>query len=162
MHIRPVQPPDRAEWLRMRLQLWGGAAAEHTHEMHAYFASPQAGVTFVVERPAGGLGGFIEVSLRNYAEGCPTSPVAYIEGWYVDSDLRRRTVGSQLIHAAEAWARRRGPVACRLPTGLASHWQAAGPAGRRLVASAAQGVHSQRDCDKIAFEIPILRQYDVR
>ena len=48
------------------------------------------------------------------------------------------------------------PQPRRLPTGLASHWQAAGPAGRMLVASAAQGVHSQWDCDKIAFEIPIL------
>ena len=108
MHIRPVQPADRAEWLRMRLSLWGGAAEEHTHEIDTYFVSPQDGVTFVVERPAGGLGGFIEMSLRSYAEGCNTSPVAYIEGWYVDPDLRRGRVGSQLIQAAEAWARRQG------------------------------------------------------
>jgi aminoglycoside 6'-N-acetyltransferase I len=108
MHIRPVQPADRAEWLRMRLQLWGGTAAEHTPDIDAYFASPQEGVTFVVERPAGRLGGFIEVSLRNVAEGCTTSPVAYIEGWYVDVDLRRRHVGTRLVHAAEAWARRHG------------------------------------------------------
>ena len=108
MHIRPVQPTDRTEWLRMRLTLWGGTAEEHTSEIDAYFSSPQAGVTFVVERLAGGLGGFIEVSLRNYAEGCTTSPVAYIEGWYVDEDLRRGKVGSQLVHTAEAWARRHG------------------------------------------------------
>ena len=42
------------------------------------------------------------------AEGCTTSPVAYIEGWYVDPDLRRRNVGSQLVHAAEEWTRRQG------------------------------------------------------
>ena len=93
MHIRPVQPTDRAEWLRMRLNLWGGTAEEHTQDLDAYFSSPQDGVTFVVERPAGGLCGFVEVSLRNYAEGCTTSPVAYIEGWYVDQDLRRREIG---------------------------------------------------------------------
>jgi aminoglycoside 6'-N-acetyltransferase I len=108
MHIRPVQPTDRAEWLRMRLQLWGGIPEEHTNDMNTYFASPQEAVTFVVERSAGKLGGFIEVSLRNYAEGCTTSPVAYIEGWYVDQDLRRGKVGSQLVHTAEEWARRRG------------------------------------------------------
>ena len=46
---------------------------------------------------------------RHYhAEGCTISPVAYIEGWYVDPDLRRRKVGSQLVHTAEAWARRQG------------------------------------------------------
>jgi aminoglycoside 6'-N-acetyltransferase I len=108
MPIRPVRPTDRAEWLRMRLQLWGGTAEEHTQDLDAYFSSPQDGVTFVVERPAGGLCGFVEVSLRNYAEGCTTSPVAYIEGWYVDKDIRRRHVGTRLVQAAEAWARRQG------------------------------------------------------
>jgi hypothetical protein len=38
MHIRPVQPTDRAEWLRMRLNLWGGAAEEHSHDIDAYFS----------------------------------------------------------------------------------------------------------------------------
>jgi aminoglycoside 6'-N-acetyltransferase I len=92
----------------MRLNLWGGTANEHTQEIDAYFASLQNGVTFVVERSAGGLCGFIEVSLRNYAEGCTTSPVAYIEGWYVDEDLRRRKLGTRLVQAAEAWARDHG------------------------------------------------------
>ena len=69
---------------------------------------PQRGITFVVERTRGGLCGFIEVSLRNVAEGCTTSPVAYIEGWYVDADSRRRTLGTRLVQAAEAWARRHG------------------------------------------------------
>jgi aminoglycoside 6'-N-acetyltransferase I len=67
----------------MRLRLWGGAAEEHTQDIDVYFATPQRGITFVVVSCGGGLCGFIEVSLRNYAEGCMTSPVAYIEGWYV-------------------------------------------------------------------------------
>ena len=37
MIIRPAAPADHAEWLRMRLNLWGGAAEEHTHDMDAYF-----------------------------------------------------------------------------------------------------------------------------
>ena len=46
---------------------------------------------------------------RHYhAEGCTISPVAYIEGWYVDPDLRRRKVGSQLVFAAEEWAKGQG------------------------------------------------------
>jgi aminoglycoside 6'-N-acetyltransferase I len=108
MIIRPVQPTDRAEWLRMRLSLWGGAAEEHIQDIANYFATPQRGITFVVESPGGGLCGFIEVNLRNYAEGCQTSPVAYIEGWYVDEDSRRRTLGTRLVQAAEAWARNQG------------------------------------------------------
>jgi aminoglycoside 6'-N-acetyltransferase I len=108
MIIRPVAPTDNAEWLRMRLNLWGGAAEEHIQDIANYFATPQRGITFVVERPGGGLCGFIEVSLRNYAAGCTTSPVAYIEGWYVDAESRRRTLGTRLVQAVEAWARNQG------------------------------------------------------
>ena len=108
MHIRPVEPTDHAEWLRMRLYLWGGAAEEHTHDIDAYFATPQRSITFVVERPTGGLCGLIEVSLRDYAEGCQTSLVAYIEGWYVDAESRRHKLGTRLVQAAEAWARNQG------------------------------------------------------
>jgi aminoglycoside 6'-N-acetyltransferase I len=92
----------------MRLTLWGGTAEEHTHDIDAYFATPQRGVTFVVERTGGGLCGFIEVSLRDYVEGCTTSPVAYIEGWYVDAESRRHRLGTRLVQAAEAWARHQG------------------------------------------------------
>jgi aminoglycoside 6'-N-acetyltransferase I len=60
------------------------------------------------ERGAARLGGFAEVGARPFADGCATSPVAYLEGWYVDPDLRRQAVGAQLIRGAEAWARSRG------------------------------------------------------
>ena len=108
MKIRPVQPIDRDEWFRMRNSLWPGSPDDQVQEIDAFFSRPQDGVTFVVERPDGGLCGFIEVSLRNYAEGCRTSPVPYIEGWYIDEDMRRRQLGSRLIQAAEDWARSNG------------------------------------------------------
>ena len=89
-------------------QLVGRRCKEHTHDIDTYFTTPQGGITFVVERTGGGLCGFIEVSLRHYAEGCQTSPVAYIEGWYVDEERRRGKLGTRLVQAAEAWARRHG------------------------------------------------------
>ncbi|HEX6994945.1 MAG TPA: GNAT family N-acetyltransferase [Gammaproteobacteria bacterium] len=63
---------------------------------------------FVVDRGDGRLAGFVEIGLRNYAEGCVTTPVAFIEGWYVDPDVRRRGLGARLVEAAESWARARG------------------------------------------------------
>jgi aminoglycoside 6'-N-acetyltransferase I len=85
--------------------LWSRTAEEHTHDIEAYFATPWHGVTFVVEKTGGGLCGFIEVSLRNYAAECTTSPVASIAGWYVDAESRRHRLGTRLVQAAEAWAR---------------------------------------------------------
>ncbi len=37
-----------------------------------------------------------------------TSPVGYLEGWFVDQDLRGRGVGARLVRAAEDWARSQG------------------------------------------------------
>lgn len=48
--------------------------------------------------------GFAEISLREYAEGCLTSPVGYLEGWFVAEHARRRGVGAALIAAGERWA----------------------------------------------------------
>ena len=45
---------------------------------------------------------------RPYADGCDSAPVAYVEAWYVDVDLRRTGWGGRLIAAAEAWARAQG------------------------------------------------------
>ena len=58
----------------------------------------------VADRGDGSLCGFVEIGSRTYAEGCESTPVAFLEGWYVDPDVRRTGVGSALIRAAEAWA----------------------------------------------------------
>lgn len=109
MQIRPVLPDDRAEWVRMRDLLWPGSRADHEAETRRFFTQPDGSLaTFVVDRLDGRLGGFIELSQRDYAEGCASSPVAYIEGWYIDGDLRRQGLGAALVRAGEQWARDQG------------------------------------------------------
>ena len=65
-------------------------------------------VVWVWEREAGALGGFISCSLRPWANGCESTPVPYIEAWWVAPDLRRTGVGRSLVAAVEAWCRERG------------------------------------------------------
>ncbi len=113
MMIRLVTSQDRSEWLRMREALWPSDAAdrgdEHEREIAAFFANENPMLaTFVAVRPDGSLGGFLEAGTRPYADGCDSSPVGYIEGWYVDPDLRRTGVGGDLVRAAETWAKSLG------------------------------------------------------
>ena len=104
--IRPFADGDHAEWRRMRLALWPEEATS-AHEALEWLARKDATV-LVAQRESGGLCGFAEVGERSIADGCETSPVAYLEGWYVDAGVRRQGIGAALIRAAEAWARERG------------------------------------------------------
>ena len=106
--IRPVRAADRLEWLRLRMALWPEALPrELEEELDATLADSARQAVFGWARGCG-LGGMLEATLRPFAEGCSSSPVAYVEGWYVDPDLRRRRVGSRLMAAFEEWAQAAG------------------------------------------------------
>jgi aminoglycoside 6'-N-acetyltransferase I len=100
---------DDDEWVRMRRALWPeGGDGEHRAEVRLWRARSDA-VALVAVRPGRvGLCGLAEVGERSVADGCETGAVAYLEGWYVDPDVRRAGVGRALVRAAEAWARERG------------------------------------------------------
>jgi aminoglycoside 6'-N-acetyltransferase I len=112
--IRLIAPEDRAELLRMLTALRPTDPELRKWVDGIYAGTSMVKGVFVKEREEGrasgpaSLGGFIEISERGYAEGCETSPVAFIEGWYVDGDLRNQGVGRALVKAAEKWAKRRG------------------------------------------------------
>ena len=108
--IRRYQPPDWNEWFRMNRALFPGISEdEDVAEMRATLERPDAAV-FVLERPDGLLAGYVEAGERSIADGCLSTPVGYIEAWFVDPDVRRGGNGKALLQAAEDWARRRGRV----------------------------------------------------
>ena len=95
--IRRAEPQDSDEWLRMRRALWPDCPLErHLAEMGEYGPDGQGMATFVASRAEGGLCGFLEASLRQFAAGCESRPVGYIEGWYVDPDVRLQGIGGTM------------------------------------------------------------------
>jgi len=106
--VRPVRPPDAAAWLRMRQDLWPDQSGAHDADIREFFSGSCAADEVLVAEHNGALSGFVELSLRAYAEGCETSPVAYLEGWYVSPDARGTGVGRALLNAAEMWGRAQG------------------------------------------------------
>lgn len=91
----------------LRSALWPEITPDDNERESEAALSDPSGAVFVSEGERG-LTGFVEVSLRKYADGCDTSPVGYIEAWYVVPEWRRRGVGRSLIDAGEAWARSQG------------------------------------------------------
>lgn len=111
IHVRALTAADGPAWLRMRQALWPeDDSGSHAGEIEQFFAgrlkTPLA-VLLAFEVDSAVLG-FAELSIRAYAEGCVTDRVAYLEGWYVVPEARRRGVGGALIRAAEDWAREQG------------------------------------------------------
>jgi aminoglycoside 6'-N-acetyltransferase I len=110
MKVRPVELRDFPEWRRMRCSLWPEhAKSELNGEMEKIFEcidAPcrQPQVVFVADRGGDRLGGFVEASIHQNAEGCSTSPVGYIEGWWIDADLRQQGIGKLLVKESERWA----------------------------------------------------------
>ena len=106
MLIRPLQHSDREELVRMRQLLWPSSREDEVDDSLSLPISD--GIIVVAERPQAGLGGFAEIGLRRFAEGCDGSPVAYLEGIWTDRDARRSGLASALVRRGEAWAISRG------------------------------------------------------
>ena len=128
MKIRTLDPAiDRAEWLRLRLGLFDDSTEAAQRQEMAEILAEEVGCVLVAERPSTQLAGYLFVGSRKYAEGCTSSPVAYLEEWFVDADVRRQGVGRALIVAAEAWAQGNGfdelasDTLIDIKTSLASH-----------------------------------------
>jgi len=121
MLIRAVRPEDTESWLVMRLALWPETdEPQHRREMAMMLSDDERFAVLVCQDPHGELLGFAEVSLRAWAEGCESSPVGYLEGWYVAERVRRQGIGAGLAAAAEEWARSRGCTEMASDTELAN------------------------------------------
>lgn len=77
---------------------------EHRKDMVDILSDLEFNAVFVAVGAERRLHGFVEVSMRLTAEGCNSSPIGYLEGWYVEPDLRGKGIGRALVKKAEAWA----------------------------------------------------------
>jgi aminoglycoside 6'-N-acetyltransferase I len=105
---RFLMPEDAIEWQRMRNALWSDVPAEElASEMKGWLEGDGCAV-IVAERQTGGLCGFLELAIRPCAVNGELGRFGYVEGWYVDSDVRQQGIGRSLVRAAERWLLARG------------------------------------------------------
>ena len=106
--VRPAELRDLPAWAAMRAALWpDGSAAGHLAELEAWFLKPKFH-GFVAEREDGRLVAFAELYEREFANGCDSQPVPFLEGIWVEEALRRQGVARALLAAAEAFCKENG------------------------------------------------------
>jgi aminoglycoside 6'-N-acetyltransferase I len=109
--LREATREDFAEWARLRRALWPDCKGARSRlEMREQMSDPRKFGVLVIDRGDGRLGGFVELALRDGVDGAARETTAFLEGWFVDAELRGRGWGAKLIAAAERWARARGMV----------------------------------------------------
>lgn len=99
MSVRLFRPEDAVEVTAMMRALWPTDDPYDFSDESNFVWQPD-------DRP--GLGGFVSFSIRAWAEGCESTPVPYIEGWWVAPDLRGSGVGRALVLAVESWCLEHG------------------------------------------------------
>lgn len=104
MIIRSPQSEDRDAWLAMRAALWPDCPYDDHRKEILEFGDSSTSAAFIALDSDGFPCGFVETSLRPYADGCSSSPVGFIEGIYVRENARGQEVGRALAAAAQDWA----------------------------------------------------------
>jgi len=105
--IRQATPADAAAWARLRLGLWPDA--DDPPEALAQSLDDAEGAVFLACLADGEAVGFAEVRLRHdYVNGTGSSPVGFLEGWYVQPPWQGHAVGRALLVAVEDWTRAAG------------------------------------------------------
>ena len=131
MKIRPATKADRAEWGRMRQALWPDCRGPRAElEMREQLSDPEKFGVLVLDCGEGKLGGFIELALRDGVDGAAREITGYVEGWFVEPELRGKNWGRKLVAAGERWAKSRGMIELASDTELCNK---AGAAAHKAV-----------------------------
>ncbi|WP_368561757.1 aminoglycoside 6'-N-acetyltransferase [Pseudoxanthomonas sp. UTMC 1351] len=107
-NIRRGTASDAAQWAPLRQALWPDEAAEQlADEIEEMLSGGTVGfLAFDKQHVAIA---FAEATLRHdYVNGTESSPVGFLEGWYVAPQWRGKGVGRALVMTVEEWARDQG------------------------------------------------------
>lgn len=99
--IRQMGAADLPVWAQLRVELWpDDSLGNHQSEIE-FFLGRGNFWGLLAELPDHSAVGFAEVAIREYANGCVSRPVAFLEGIWVRPKFRRHRIGAGLLAAAE-------------------------------------------------------------
>lgn len=98
--IREIQKRDTDMWLGMYRRLWPSYSDEALlAEMNRIFKSSKRSA--YVALADGHAAGFAEYALRDYANGCNSQPVPFLEGIWISEEYRAQGIAKALVQFLE-------------------------------------------------------------
>ena len=108
MQLIPIGKESFDTWKGMREVLYDDVdEAYHLEEMASIYSHQDWYCSFVVDDDEQVIG-LVELSSRNIVDGCLSSPVAYLEGLYLEPHYRRKGHGKELMWMLIAWCKKHG------------------------------------------------------
>jgi aminoglycoside 6'-N-acetyltransferase I len=109
MIVEQATAATMGDWVAMRAALWPHAPRQELErEAAALLVKKPVAAAFLLRAETKAVA-FAEATVRvDYVNGCSTSPVAFLEGIYVQPAWRRRGAARLLFRAVEAWGRAQG------------------------------------------------------
>jgi aminoglycoside 6'-N-acetyltransferase I len=109
MIIREVTQSDIPAWSDMRTDLWPETTDKHMSEINEYLSGSSNDIVqaYVGEVSSETIG-FLELNIRNFAEGSRSPKIPYIEAWYIKPRFRGNGYGGLFMRKAEQWAISKG------------------------------------------------------
>lgn len=106
--VKQAELSDLYDIAELAFELWPHHTIDELKDEMEEFMSEEDNIIFLHldgEIPTG----FAQCALRSdYVEGTDSSPVGYLEGIYVREERRQDGIGTELLEACEAWAKRCG------------------------------------------------------
>jgi aminoglycoside 6'-N-acetyltransferase I len=96
---------DHNGWLPLRAALWPDSDANSDHDKQTILGAPERYLVLVFTDENENALGFAEASIRtDYVNGTSSSPVAFLEGLYVQPASRGQGIARKLVAGVEQWA----------------------------------------------------------
>lgn len=103
--IRRALASDSPAWAQLRRALWPDCGTELAELQQLLQEGGTVLLAFDQDRPVG----LAEANLRHdHVNGTASSPVGFLEGWYVVETWRGKGIGRALVAEVARWARAQG------------------------------------------------------
>ncbi len=115
--IRRALASDWPAWVQLRRALWPDCGTELAELQQLLQEGGTVLLAFDQDRPVG----LAEANLRHdHVNGTASSPVGFLEGWYVVETWRGKGIGRALVAEVARWARAQGCSELASDTALAN------------------------------------------